>query len=299
MTKYTKPILKWVGGKTQIIDQVINLFPKTIENYHEPFLGGGSVLLALLENVKNKKITVKGRIYAYDVNQTLINMYKNIQSNPDELFNLLSDLIEVYNNITTKNGIRKAINLEEAKTSQESYYYWIRLLFNKMTQEDKNSTLGSAYFIFMNKTCFRGVYREGPNGFNVPFGNYIKPEIINFDHLKEVSQLIQNVVFRYSSFEESLTNVMDGDFTYLDPPYAPENDKSFTSYTALGFKKEQHQLLFNLSKKIMFLMSNADVEMVKKEYTDAKYTIQSISCKRSINSKNPEAKTNEVLIKSY
>lgn len=299
MTKYTKPILKWVGGKTQIIDQVINLFPKTIENYHEPFLGGGSVLLALLENVKNKKITVKGRIYAYDINQTLINMYKNIQSNPDELFNLLSDLIEVYNNITTKNGIRKAINLEEAKTSQESYYYWIRLLFNKMTQEDKNSTLGSAYFIFMNKTCFRGVYREGPNGFNVPFGNYIKPEIINFDHLKEVSQLIQNVVFRYSSFEESLTNVMDGDFTYLDPPYAPENDKSFTSYTALGFKKEQHQLLFNLSKKIMFLMSNADVEMVKKEYTDAKYTIQSISCKRSINSKNPEAKTNEVLIKSY
>ena len=140
-----KPIIKWVGGKTQIIDQVINLFPKTIENYHEPFLGGGSVLLALLENVKNNKITVKGRIYAYDVNQTLINMYKNIQSNPDELFNQLSGLIEIYNNITTKNGIRKAINLEEAKTSQESYYYWIRLLFNKMTPDDKNSILGSAY----------------------------------------------------------------------------------------------------------------------------------------------------------
>ena len=166
-----------------------------------------------------------------------------------------------------------------------------------MKQSEKNSNLGTAYFIFLNKTCFRGLYREGPNGFNVPFGNYKNPEIVNMDHLKEISSLIKNVIFTHSSFEESFKKVSDDDFVYLDTPYAPENDKSFVSYTASGFTEEQHKLLFKTAKKFKFVMSNSDVDMVKDEFKDnKKFTIKIISCKRSINSKKPNSKTNEVII---
>jgi len=299
MSKHIKPIIKWVGGKTQIIDQVMNEFPNDINNYHELFLGGGSVLLALLEDIKSGKIKVHGKIYAYDFNETLINLYKNIQSNPDMIIKEINELIDDYNNINFTEVNRKPTNLSDAKTSQESFYYWVRQSFNKMKKSEKNSAKGTAYFIFMNKTCFRGVYREGPNGFNVPFGNYKNPEILNPEHLKEISDLIQGVTFIHSSFEESFKNVKADDFVYLDPPYAPENDTSFVSYTAGGFTEEQHMNLFETSKKFKFLMSNSDVDMVKNEYTDKKYTIKIISCKRTINSKKPNSKTNEVLIKSY
>ncbi len=300
---FTKPFIKWVGGKTQIIEEIINEFPSIIHNYHELFLGGGSVLLALLSSIKEGKIKVNGKIYVYDINQSLINMYKNIQNSLDALILSIKSLIEDYNKITEKNGNKKPKTITEAQESQEAYYYWIRQSFNKMTQPEKNSILGSAYFIFLNKTCFRGLYREGPNGFNVPFGNYKNPEIINESHLKEVSELIKDVTFTCSSFEESFIKIdenrNDDDFVYLDPPYAPENEKSFVNYTSCGFNQEQHLKLFDLSKKYKFLMSNADVDIVKNQYLDKKYNIKTILCKRSINSSNPESKTNEVLIKSY
>jgi DNA adenine methylase len=165
-----KPIIKWVGGKTQIIEKVISEFPIEIDNYHEIFLGGGSVLFALLAYVKSGVIKIKNKIYAYDLNETLINMYKNIQSNYNELFDTLQIIIKEYNECDNQEEInRKPQNINEAKESQENYFYWIRSKYNTLSNEDKNKPIGSAYFIFMNKTCFRGVYRVGPNGFNVPF----------------------------------------------------------------------------------------------------------------------------------
>lgn len=296
---YIKPIIKWVGGKTQIIDTIIENFPKKIINYHELFLGGGSVLLALLQNIEENNIKVNGSINAYDINITLINMYKNIQKNPKEILSEIKQLINIYNNLNGNIINRKPIDLSEAKTSQESYFYWIRSQFNKLSEEQKTSSLGSAYFIFLNKTCFRGVYREGPNGFNVPFGHYTNPEIINEEHLLKISKIIKNVNFYCLGFEKSFEKINEIDFIYLDPPYAPENDKSFVGYTSLGFNLEQHNLLFLTCKKYNFLMSNADVNLVKNNFQDKKYTIKIISCKRSINSKKPNSKTNEVLIKSY
>ena len=142
---YENPIIKWVGGKTQIINQIIDKFPNQIDNYHELFLGGGSVLLALLQNIESNKIKVEGKIRAYDINETLIY------------------IINIFNKLDGKIINRKAININEATTSLEAYYYWIRI----------------AYFIFLNKTYFRGVYRDGSNGYNVPFGHYKNPEIIN------------------------------------------------------------------------------------------------------------------------
>jgi len=295
--EYVKPVIKWVGGKTQIINTIMDNFPKEINNYHELFLGGGSVLLALLQNIERNTIKLTGSINAYDINETLINLYKNIQNNLDNVIFEINKIMNIYNSLDGTIINRKPNNLLEGKTSQESFYYWIRIQYNKLIQEEKNSELGSAYFIFLNKTCFRGVYREGPNGFNVPFGHYKNPEIINEEHLKKISELIKNVNFYCSSFEKSFEQINQDDFVYLDPPYAPENNKSFVGYTSSGFNLEQHNLLFTICKKFKFLMSNSDVELVKDNFSD--YTINTILCKRSINSKNPESKTNEVLIKSY
>jgi len=157
-------------------------------------------------------------------------------------------------------------------------------------------------FIFLNKTCFRGVYRVGPNGFNVPYGHYKNPGIINMEHLNKMHDLIQNVIFKCCDFSIAFKNVSKDDYIYLDPPYAPESKKSFVNYTENGFNIEQHQKLFNLcdiSKNVKIMMSNSSVDLVKKHFASDIYTINTILCKRAINSKKPDSKTNEVIIKNY
>lgn len=297
----TKPILKWVGGKTQILDDVLALFPKEINNYHEPFVGGASVLLGLLSHIQSGTIKLTGNIYASDLNANLIALYKNIQSKPLELIAEINKLLEEFQGIEGTEVNRKATNLEEAQTSPESYYFWIRSRFNKLSKEDKMTPVASAMLVFMNKTCFRGVYREGPNGFNVPFGNYKNPTIMEEEHIRAVSTLIKDVIFTTASFTESLSKPVSGDFVYLDPPYAPETATSFVSYTSDGFYLENHKELFKrchemTTKSVKFLMSNADVSLVKEAFPSPSYTTQIISCRRAIHSKNPESKTNEVLI---
>jgi DNA adenine methylase len=304
-----KPILKWVGGKTQILDKIINNFPKEINNYHEIFLGGGSVLFGLLYMINNKKIKVKEQVYAYDLNHNLINLYQIIQKNPKNLYIEISKLINQYNTIKIEKGNKKPKNNDEALSSKESYYYWIRKNYNSIklsnndSEESKQNLIKNAsMFIFLNKTCFRGLYRVGPNGFNVPYGNYKNPSILEEEHLMEISNLIKNVKFIHSDCISSLTKPLKNDFVYLDPPYAPENETSFVSYTNDGFDLDKHiklfQSCFELKKKnIKFMISNADVELVRNNFNG--YNIQSIDCKRSINSKNPGAKTKEVIIKSF
>jgi DNA adenine methylase len=299
-----KPILKWVGGKTQIIDKLIVDFPVEMNNYREAFLGGGSVLLTLLSHVKNGVIKIHGNIYAYDLNEPLIYIYKNIQSRHNELYDTLQNIITEFNSCGNGEINRMPTNIQEAKVAKENYYYWIRSEYNKLCLNNKKGILGSAMFIFLNKTCFRGVFRVGPRGFNVPYGHYNNPEIINKEHLEEIHNLIQNVIFECCDFNTSLTNVETNDFVYLDPPYAPETDTSFVGYTENGFNIEQHENLFKLihnltesDKKIM--LSNSDVSLVRENFTNEKYNILSILCKRSINSKNPEAKAKEVIIKNY
>ena len=300
----SKPILKWVGGKTQIIDKLIANFPVEINNYREAFLGGGSVLLTLLSYVKSGIIQVRGNIYAYDLNEPLINIYKNIQTRHVELYDILQTIITEFNECGNGEINRRPADITEAKIAKENYYYWIRSEYNKLCVRDKNDILGSAMFIFLNKTCFRGVFRVGPKGFNVPYGHYKNPEIININHLEEIHDLIQNVIFDCCDFNTSLINVEQGDFIYLDPPYAPETNTSFVGYTENGFNIENHNDLFKIihiltdtNKKIM--LSNADVSLVRENFTNEKYTTLSILCKRSINSKNPDAKAKEVIIKNY
>jgi DNA adenine methylase len=293
-----KPFMKWVGGKTQIINDVISLFPKEMNNYHEPFLGGGSVLLALLSQ---KSIKVSGKIYASDLNSNLIGLYKNVQTNSDGLIAELKKLAAEFSACTGTVVNRKASTIEEALTSPESYYFWIRARFNALPNEERMSVPASAMLLFMNKTCFRGLYREGPRGFNVPFGNYKNPSIVDEVHLKTVSTLIKDVIFTHCSFSVALEKVVAGDFVYLDPPYAPENETSFTSYTSDGFSLDSHTSLFRLctsmkSNNVSMLMSNADVDLVKNTFPAPMYTTKVILCRRAINSKDPNSQTNEVLI---
>lgn len=292
-----KPVLKWVGGKTQIIKDVLAKIPNDMVNYHELFLGGGSILFAVLSLQRQGLMTIRKKVYAYDANEILINVYKHIQKNKDELFSYISYYISEYGSIVGHIINRKPTTIEEAKTSKESYYYWVRNKFNNM---DKNTVECSAIFMFLNKTCFRGMYREGPNGFNVPYGHYkTTPTIVTKVDLDSVSDLIKNVEFIHNDFIDSIKKVKVGDFVYLDPPYAPENETSFVGYTLDGFTLESHNKLFHEivkldGKKIKFLMSNARVELVLNYFKD--YQCTNIVARRAINSKKPDATTMEVLI---
>ena len=293
-----KPFIKWVGGKRQLLDVINRKIPLSMNNYHEIFLGGGSVLLMILWLQNENKIKITNKVYAYDINKGLIYVYKNIQTNKEELFTHITKYINMYDSLDGIIINRKPKTLEEAKTSKESYYYWLRDIFNKM--EGKTEVEYSAIFMFLNKTCFRGMYREGPNGYNVPYGHYKKtPTIITKEELDNVSVLIKNVEFIHSDFKKSIEKTEEGDFIYLDPPYAPETKNSFVGYVNDGFDLNMHTSLFEEilklnEKKAKFLMSNSRVESVLEKFKA--YNIEDVIARRAINSKNPGSITTEVLI---
>lgn len=263
-----KPFLKWAGGKTQLLQKILDKFPSEIDNYHEPFVGGGSVLLGLLASDRK----VKGTIYASDVNPHLVALYQKVKTDPEGLIRELELLCQ---------------DLTEAR------YYEVRAEFNREPTP--------ARFLYLNKTGFRGLYREGPNGFNVPFGHNKAPQVYDGDNIREISRRFKDVVFTCQSFQQSLARVTSsGDFVYLDPPYAPENATSFVAYTKAGFAKDSHEQLFNMTRALpcRFLMSNSDVRLVRDAFQPPQFETEIVVARRAINSKDPSAQTNEVLIQA-
>jgi DNA adenine methylase len=301
----SKPLLKWVGGKTQLLDRLMPKFPTKMKNYHEIFTGGGSVLLRVLEMKQKGLITIEKNIYAYDINEGLIHFYKNIQNKKDELYSCIEHYKRQYHFIQDMNidvdetdakERRKRLKVlrnpqEKTTTSREAYYYWLRNKFNGL---DKQSVEYSALFLILNKTGFRGLFRESSNGFNVPFGNYKTVNVITKERLNEIHDMIKDVTFVCCDFTESMKRIQEGDFVYLDPPYAPENEHSFVGYNQDGFGN--HETLFEYIKKqpAKFVMSNANVKLVIDKFKE--YTIDVVEAKRAINSKKPGAKTLEVII---
>ncbi|AAC96931.1 DNA methyltransferase [Paramecium bursaria Chlorella virus 1] len=261
----SSPFLKWVGGKQKFVNNIITHFPKNIDTYHEPFLGGGSVLLAVL----NSDIQIK-KIRANDLNAYLIQTYIDVKDNTEELIEELKSL----------------------KNSEEDYYE-NRKIFNSLKKEGHFSVKASALFIYLNKTCFRGLYREGPNGFNVPFGHYKNPNWINADLLRGWSDKIKNVEFSCLPYQDFLNDVGEHDFVYLDPPYAPENKTSFTKYNVSDFL--DHEQLFSIVKSLpQFVMSNSKTEKTLNAF--ASFEILEITTRRAINSKKPGSTTTEIIV---
>ena len=265
-----KPFLKWVGGKTQIIDDVLATFPRDIKTYHEPFVGGGSVLLAVLSSDDIKV----GRVCASDNNPHLIALYKQVQQDPELLHLAIEHLFRAY---------------DRAGDDKEFFYYEQRERYRELPA---GCVEKSALLVFLNKTCFRGLYREGPSGFNVPYGHYKStPKWPTLAELQEVQRRIRDVEFRVCDFSQALAGVGAGDFVYADPPYAQETKTSFKEYTRGGFDQDR---LFKELQKVMFTMSNANVPCVTEFFKDCE--ISYIKARRAINSKKPDSTTTEVLV---
>lgn len=275
-----KPFLKWIGGKTQILDKIIKNIPN-IENYVELFVGGGSVFIGLLNEVK-EGIRKINNFFINDKNQHLIDVYTSIQDNVDELMKELDNLNKF----------------------NEKYYYEKRTEFNTIQKNPRtrqNIIRKSALFIYLNKTCFRGMYRESKNGFNVPYGNYKNPTIYEKDNLITLHKAFNEMNIKFSCCDFWEVNIPDNSFVYMDPPYYPLDEKSFVQYTKSGFGSDKFQQLIEktneIAKENMFLRSDSFCVYNIDNYDE--YYIEKILCKRSINSKNPGSKCYEVLIGNF
>lgn len=273
-----KPFLKWVGGKKQIVPQIKQYIPKDYYRYYEPFVGGGALFFDL----------VPSEAYINDINKILISAYRNIKNHPYEIIEKLENLQKIF--------------FEKNNEERKTYFYKIRDTFNN-TKYD--SFLKTSYVIFLNKTCFNGMYRENSKGkFNVPFGRYKNPKILDEKNILAVSKILQNVTITDDSFEKAVEDAKRGDFIYFDPPYHPLSITSnFTSYSNGGFTEEDQMRLrdvfIDLDKRSCFVMlSNSDTKFIREVYKE--FTQKTISAARSINCKaTGRGKINELLIMNY
>jgi DNA adenine methylase len=276
-TKNARPFLKWVGGKKQLLPSLREYYPKEYGKYFEPFLGGGAVFYDL----QPKQALLN------DINISLIGAYKDIKSQPQAVIKELRKLSKKYS----------LLSVDERK----EFYYSIREKFNIKTP----SLLRTAYLIFLNKTCFNGMYRENSSGgFNVPFGTYKNPKILDEENILAVSSLLSKATLLSGSFKEAVKSAKKGDFIYFDPPYYPvTKTANFTSYNSNGFlEKEQEELrdLFvELDKKGCFVMlSNSYSDYISKLYKGYEQNV--VTANRAINSKGSgRGKVKEYLILNY
>ena len=195
-----QPILRWCGSKSRLLDQVLNTFPKEMNNYFEPFVGGGSILYGLLDGSRSGVFNVKGKVFASDTNESLIYMYKNLQTHHLVLHKELAKLTMKHKEKTPTRIKDDKLNIR----SKEGFYYSMRKTFNGYNQKKKNSILGSALFIFLNITGYGGLFREGRSGFNVSFG--LREDISNVskDRFAYFSNLIKDVHFSCCDFSTSV-----------------------------------------------------------------------------------------------
>ena len=292
--KMVKPFIKWAGGKSQLLDEIRKKYPPKIERYCEPFVGGGAVMLDVLANCKPREVMIN------DINKELVNTYKQVQRNIDELIAILEVLQEKF---------WKA-DIEERKIIYTSE----RNRFNelKFATDNKNNVELAALFIFLNKTCFNGLYRVNRDGlFNVPIGSYKFPPICDSENLRTISKLMKNVIIHCGNYSECYDFINSQTFVYIDPPYRPLTvTSSFTSYSENKFGDNEQIELGKFvdkvsSKGATIVLSNSDPKNVddKDEFFDdlyGKYNIQRVSAKRRINSKGDKRNNvNELLISNF
>ena len=290
---YAKPFLKWAGGKTQLIADIETILPQKVVGreftYIEPFVGSGALLFWMLNNFpKLEKAVIN------DINEDLINTYKTIASKPQELISILEILEQEFH------------ALEGDEEAKKIYYYQKRDLYN--TRGAEKSTQ-SALFIFINRTCFNGLYRVNrKNEYNVPMGGYKKPTICDKENILAVSLALQKVEILCGDFEQTLEHASENSLFYFDPPYKPLNETShFNSYSKYDFNDEEQIRLSNFCKKLdelkyPWILSNSDVKSQNgaNGFFDDLYgdfSIRRVEAKRSINANpNKRGKLTELLI---
>ena len=291
------PFIKWAGGKSQLLNTLHNNLPDNIESkikkYAEPFVGGGALLFSLLNKYKFDEI------YISDNNKELINAYEIIKNHTEELIWILGEMQDKYISFST---------LEE----KQYYYYEQREKFNETEFTDKTSIEKAALFIFLNKTCFNGLYRVNKKGkFNVPFGKHEKPNICDTENILKLSDILENVTVHCGDYQEVLNFADSKTFVYIDPPYRPINTTSgFTSYTEEQFSDKNQEELATVFKKLTengakVMLSNSDPHNTNPDdnffddlYCD--FNITRVDAARMINSKGASrGKIKELLIKNY
>ena len=268
----TYPIVKWVGGKRQLMYELEINMPKTYNRYFEPFIGGGALFFYLQPD----------NAYISDMNEELINLYQVVRDNVDEL---ITDL--------QKHDISK------------EYFMEIRNIDRTEEYQNWSNIQKASRFIYLNRTCFNGMYRVNSKGeFNVPFGHYKNPRILDENNLINCSNLLQRTEIKHADFSEILKKVKKGDFVYFDPPYVPLSEtSSFTSYTKDGFDMDMQLSLRDVcdeldSMGVKFLLSNSDTQFVNELYEN--YNIKKVFASRQINAKaDGRGKITEVLVRNY
>lgn len=271
ITENIKPIVKWAGGKRQLLHEIIPLIPNNISTYVEPFVGGGAVLFKL--QPKNAIIN--------DINEELINLYQVIKDSPRELI--------------------RELEYHKANDSKE-YFYSIRGMDREEDFKLMDSVLKAARTIYLNKTCFNGLYRVNSKGyFNTSYANNKNPLIVDRETIFSLSKFFNehNIQMTSGSYDKVLAGLDNDSFVYLDPPYY----STFTSYSKEGFSDDDQKKLKvecdKLNEKgIKFLLSNSDYEFIRELYKD--YNIKTVQANRTINCKgNRRGKVNEVLVSNY
>lgn len=291
-----KPFLKWAGGKTQLINEIKQRLPKDFEKstytYIEPFIGSGAILFWMISNYPNIEKAVIN-----DINYDLINTYKVVSTHPDELISVLSIMQSEYHSLDTQQDRKK------------KYYYNKRDSYNLRNSDNITQ---AALFIFLNRTCFNGLYRVNKsNEFNVPMGSYKKPTICDEKNLLAVSKVLQKVEILNGDYERTLEHAGENSFFYFDPPYKPLNTtSSFNSYAKDEFNDQQQVRLRDFCSKIdsmgyQWMLSNSDVKGVDENnpFFDelyAEFNIERVKATRRINSKaEKRGELNELLITNY
>lgn len=268
----TYPIVKWVGGKRQLMFELLKNMPKSCNRYFEPFIGGGALFFELQPD----------NAYISDMNEELINLYQVVRDEVDELI----------------------CDLQKHDISKE-YFMEIRNIDRTEEYQNWSDVQKASRFIYLNRTCFNGMYRVNSKGeFNVPFGHYKNPRILDENNLINCSNLLQGIEIKHADFSEILKKVKKGDFVYFDPPYVPLSEtSSFTSYTKEGFDIDMQFKLRDVCDEldtmgVNFLLSNSDTKLVNDLYEN--YNIKKVFASRQINANaDGRGKITEVLVRNY
>lgn len=277
-TKY-QPFVKWVGGKRGLLSQILPLIPKEFNNYFEPFVGGGALFFELysLGLLKDKKV------YLFDINAELINAYNIVKNSPSELIKDLREFKE--------------------KHSKE-FYYEVRAWDRDESFSQRSEIERASRFIYLNKTCFNGLYRVNSKGYhNVPIGHYKNPNICDELVIYSASEALQKTTILNASYKDVILHVKKNDFVYFDPPYYPLTPtSSFTSYSEFNFLDKEQIELFEVFKKldkkdVFAVHSNSDTDFIKNLYDE--FHIEEIQANRFINSKSSgRGKISEILVRN-